>query len=175
MSQNKNYRPRLQITETESDKIWNRIALIGIIGLWLFAIYAFVVLPETVPIHFGLDGNANNWGNKITLFIFPVLATIFYFSLGKLATVPHIYNYGSTLTEENAYAHYSLAAKLIRVMRACLTLIFIFCDVDIYFAATETNPTTTGWLLPVIIGFAIVPNIWYLYRSYSMKKAAKST
>ncbi|MCW4017357.1 MAG: DUF1648 domain-containing protein [Candidatus Bathyarchaeota archaeon] len=40
--------------------------------LWVYA-----SLPETVPVHFGFDGVANRWANKLELLLLPGIAVIF--------------------------------------------------------------------------------------------------
>jgi len=51
-------------------------------------------LPSRIPIHFGLKGQADNWGRKAWLWICPVLSLVFAagviggLHLGRLATSP---------------------------------------------------------------------------------------
>ncbi|MBI3259791.1 MAG: DUF1648 domain-containing protein [Ignavibacteriae bacterium] len=40
------------------------IALIAIVGFIIRAIYWYPLLPDTVAIHFGFDGSADNWSDK---------------------------------------------------------------------------------------------------------------
>ncbi len=42
------------------------------LGMWLLGFYAYQMLPEKVPVHFGLNGNPVKYGNKITFFIIPL-------------------------------------------------------------------------------------------------------
>lgn len=54
--------------------IWTTIAIQIIV-----AVYGFVVLPETVPIHWGLNGQANGYGAKWQgTFLFPLMSIGIY-------------------------------------------------------------------------------------------------
>lgn len=46
--------------------------LIAIINL-VFAAYSLANLPATIPIHFGIDGKPNGWGDKYTIFLIPLI------------------------------------------------------------------------------------------------------
>ena len=54
--------------------IWAIIAIQIIVG-----IYGFIVLPDTVPIHWGVNGQANGYGPKwIDTFLFPLISIGIY-------------------------------------------------------------------------------------------------
>ncbi|MHC5596804.1 MAG: DUF1648 domain-containing protein [Nostoc sp.] len=51
----------------------NLSALVGLVGLFGIAIYAWSTLPDTIPVHFGFDGQANGWGSKKVLWLLPII------------------------------------------------------------------------------------------------------
>lgn len=50
-------------------------AVIAVVGL-LVTFIGLSLLPDTVPVHFGLDGQANRWGSKYELLITPAAALL---------------------------------------------------------------------------------------------------
>lgn len=79
------------------NKITPKPALRGSIDLLIWAIiaiqiivavYGFVVLPDTVPIHWGINGQANGYGPKWTgTFLFPLLSTGIYVLIRVLLAI----------------------------------------------------------------------------------------
>ena len=52
-------------------------ALALILGWWI-AVSSYPRLPESIPVHFGLKGQADGWGARWTIFLLPVIATLIF-------------------------------------------------------------------------------------------------
>lgn len=50
--------------------------------LWAYTFYIYPELPETIPTHFGISLKPDAWGPKSSIFILPLIATIFPVSQG---------------------------------------------------------------------------------------------
>lgn len=50
-----------------------RVSLAISIVLYGLGIFFYPRLPAKIPIQFGFDGGVNNWGSKLTVFLFPTL------------------------------------------------------------------------------------------------------
>jgi uncharacterized membrane protein len=78
----------MNTSQDTGDKITPKPAFQGSIGLviWtvialqiIVAVYGFAVLPDTVPIHWGVNGQANGYGPKwIGTFLFPLISIGIY-------------------------------------------------------------------------------------------------
>jgi uncharacterized membrane protein len=56
---------------------WLPVSIIA--GAWAFSLAVFSRLPETVPVHWGMSGEPNRYGNRIeAAFLMPALLTVFY-------------------------------------------------------------------------------------------------
>jgi hypothetical protein len=56
------------------------LAVIFLILGWWVALSAYPRLPERIPVHFGLSGEADAWGGRWMIFLMPVIgAAIFAF------------------------------------------------------------------------------------------------
>lgn len=56
------------------------IAGIAVVGFIIRAMYWYPILPDTVAIHFGFDGIANNWSNKLD-FMFIIGGVMLFLTL----------------------------------------------------------------------------------------------
>ena len=61
------------------DKVYSKIMtffLLLSIPFAAAAIYLYMNLPNIIPVQFGLNLEPSNWGNKATVFIFPIVLLI---------------------------------------------------------------------------------------------------
>ncbi|MHC5741499.1 MAG: DUF1648 domain-containing protein [Nostoc sp.] len=63
-------------------------ALVGLVGLFGIAIHAWSTLPDTIPVHFGFDGQANGWGSKKVLWLLPIVGLAIYGLLTFISRYP---------------------------------------------------------------------------------------
>ena len=52
------------------------LAIVCLILAWWVAISSYPRLPERIPVHFGLSGEADSWGGRWMIFLMPVIATL---------------------------------------------------------------------------------------------------
>ncbi len=52
------------------------LIILGILAMWGFAIYAYLLMPKAVPAHFGISGEPTRYGHKSGFFILPIVSTI---------------------------------------------------------------------------------------------------
>lgn len=164
-------RPRIQPVLSKADKIVEISGLILIIAIWCFTLFAYMRLPEIIPIHFNARGKADDVGHKGTFLILPVIVTILYWGLKKLNKYPHIFNYMVTITEENAAHQYTVSTRMIRYLMLTLLLVFSGIMVFIYLGAIGKADGMSQWFLPAALGFLLLP---VLYAILQRKDKSKS-
>ncbi|GAC1464595.1 MAG: hypothetical protein NVSMB70_10610 [Chamaesiphon sp.] len=69
-------RPVLSVPKSTQALALNVAATAGLIATLAIAVHAWFVLPDIIPIHFGISGQPNGWGSKATLWMLPILAII---------------------------------------------------------------------------------------------------
>src|SRR5205085_6096496 len=116
------------ITPSSTDLWLDRLALIGLLFLWIYTIVNYAGLPEIIPAHYNLKGEVNRYGSKAIIFVLPIVLTILVTGLTILKRYPHIFNYPVTLTEENAESEYRTATRLIRYLKFIIVAFFIFIN-----------------------------------------------
>jgi|SRR5690625_496537 len=112
--------------------VLNGISVICIVGSIIYLVNTYQHLPDTIPIHFNAIGEADNWGNKMTIFISPGIGIFIFIGLYFLSKYPHIFNYPFTITEENAARIYPVANLFMTIINLEMVLIFTFVSIDIF-------------------------------------------
>lgn len=154
-------RPRLILQKHRMDIWLERSALFALMLLWAFTIYAFKQLPEIVPIHFDGAGKPDGYGTKWTMFILPLITTALFFGITAINKHPHIFNYTTTITEENAEQQYRMATRLLRFTNLGVVLIFLAIEFSTYRTGLGKSDGLEPWFFPMVIvlslAAAIVP------------------
>ncbi|MEG4274621.1 MULTISPECIES: DUF1648 domain-containing protein [unclassified Microcoleus] len=103
------------------------LAAIALLLAVLLIVKFWAVLPDRIPIHFGLGGLADAWGDKLTIWIVPAVAAILFAVLTAVSRYPHTFNYPVRITSENARRQYLLARGLLVCLKAqmCWLLAFV--------------------------------------------------
>jgi uncharacterized membrane protein len=137
--------------------------------MWALTIYTFIKLPTTIPIHFNASGQADNYGNKLTLLILPILATTIYFGLTQLNKHAPILNYMTEITKDNAQKQYTIATRMLRFLKLAILVIF---SLIVLFTYLTTIGVTNGlgfWFLPLTFGLLLIPTIISISQLFKKK------
>lgn len=106
------------------------VELLGAIAVLLgvlLIVQFWGVLPDRIPIHFGLGGQPDAWGDKVTILLMPAVAAIMFAVLTAVSRYPHTFNYPVPITSENARRQYLLGRSLLVWLKAeiCWLLAFV--------------------------------------------------
>ncbi len=112
------YRPVLVIPRTTQALVLDVIAIAGLVATLAIAVRAWSVLPDIIPVHFGLDGRPNVWGSKSIVWMLPVLGLLNYIALSVLVRFPHTFNYAVRITEQNALRQYQIVCAMLNWLKA---------------------------------------------------------
>ena len=61
------------------DKVYSKVICLGValsIIILFISVYLYCKLPNTIPIHFNINGNADSWGNKANVFLLGIIQLI---------------------------------------------------------------------------------------------------
>ena len=158
-------RPKIKIRLEPVDIIWEMLGILGLVLLFAFPIIYYSHLPDTIPIHFDLKGNADGYGSKVTVWLLPIIGLFTYVMMFVINLYPHTFNYLVPITPENAPRQYQIACRMIRVLNTVIVLGFTyFVYAFIQDALGKTNGLSLWFIAAYIIAiFAVI--IWALYRS----------
>ncbi|MFT5884067.1 MAG: putative membrane protein [Arcticibacterium sp.] len=151
----------------------NRIStLFGWLLLLLGLLYYFMnynSLPDRVPTHFNLLGQAEDQGSKNTAwFFFGILAFVLVIlSLVKKAD-PSVLNYPLTITKGNLSAIHKLSLELLSIIQIWIGgLAILVSRAFVSLALNDSQNGMRGFWLYFIILFAVIG--LYIYRMRRQK------
>lgn len=160
----KEERPILKMSLSKTDRLLELFSLLFFLLLWAICIVELVYLPDIIPIHFDFSGRPDNYGNKYSLIMLPIIISLVAILFTYLCKRPHIFNYPTKITNENAEKQYRTAAQMLRVLK--LGILF-FCNIIlilVYFSITHQNINLGIWTLPLIFCSIILPTIIYVIK-----------
>jgi len=122
---NSEKRPKLKIELSWKEKILILISTLYVIAMWVYLYIAWSNLPSIIPIHFGISGAPDRFGNKSSVFLQPIIASIMHILLAVLSKMPHCFNYPVKVTEKNGEALYKIGKELILLLDMEISLMFL--------------------------------------------------
>ncbi|MFZ4560970.1 MAG: DUF1648 domain-containing protein [Saprospiraceae bacterium] len=159
-------RPRLRPHLTVSDWFVEFVGWGLLIGLWGYTLGRYGALPEHIPTHFNAAGEADAFGGKQSLLALPVVATVLFVGLSILNRFPHLFNYLQPITQENALQQYTIATRMIRVLKLVLAgVFFALLHRTVQTAQGDAQGLGT-WFLPLVLALVYLPLGYYLYKSF---------
>lgn len=115
-------RPELKIKLQLSDWVLEFLSAAAIVLIILIAYTAF---EKLIDVHNIMYYSKHRPANPNTVFIFPILAVLFYIGFSLMSLVPHTFKYPVVITPENAETEYRNGLRMLRVLKLSLILIFI--------------------------------------------------
>lgn len=158
-------RPKIKIQLQTVDKILEVMGYVALAVFWIFVSYAYSVMPQTIPTHFNLAGEADGFGEKETIFLMPIIGTLLFIVLSVVQQRPHTFNYLTEITSENAEKQYMNAVRMLRFLKVGLVIVFIFIEILTYKTAMGQGEDIGVWLLPVFLLLTFGPLFYFLIKS----------
>jgi uncharacterized membrane protein len=153
-------RPRIKINLTTLDYLLEVVALLSVLGIIILTIVYLIIAPEIVPAHYDIYGEVTRYGNKIEIIILPIITIVFYMGLTILNKYPHIFNFPTTVTEQNAFSLYKIATRMVRWLKLLICLMFVcFVWFETRVIITQQEPKLDNIIWIFIACIAIYPII----------------
>ncbi|MDR1879096.1 MAG: DUF1648 domain-containing protein [Bacteroidales bacterium] len=118
-------RPRYKIQLTTFDYVIEILSVIVVVCSVVFTLIFFFNAPDIVPVHYDLSGKVDAFGSKNTYLTLPIASLFVYVGVTILAHYPHIFNYPTTVTAENAFSLYKTALRILRIVKLLICLMFL--------------------------------------------------
>lgn len=159
-------RPILPLTRSPAEKVWDTVAIVGLLVTVLLAVYTFAFVQGPVPTHFNAAGEPDAFGSKgvLLLLLIPAVSATALFA--GLRGVPHTFNYPVPITPENAERQYRLGRELLASVGAGLAWTMAAVALSIAGTAAGWFPEPGPLLLLFIVTATMGPVASGLYRSY---------
>lgn len=123
--------------------------LTAIVNL-VYATYSFANLPATIPIHFGIDGKPNGWGEKYTIFFIPLINLALVSFMASVRKNPFSYlNLPIKLSNNNLEERINLGRKYLDLVAVFISTIFFFIELNIVKASQ--NPIWGNGIFMIVL------------------------
>jgi uncharacterized membrane protein len=162
-------RPKIKLNLTTADKIFEIIGWFFIVTAWGLIFTNYSNLPDAIPTHYNGTGQANGFGGKDAIFTLPLIATILFIGLTALNNFPHIFNYPTNITLDNAYRQYTNATRLIRYLKVIIVFIFGLITFKTIQNANGEADGLGVLFLTLTMGLLFIPLIYFVIKSYNTK------
>ena len=158
-------RPKLKLTLSSFDILMELTGGVLMILLIAYPLYHYAELPEVIPMHFDATGQPDRFGSKSSIWILPTVGLVIYIGLVILNRFPHIFNYNTEITQDNAERQYRLATTLLRIVNLAITLIFFYITYQSVQSAMSGQSGLGFMFVPFVFIVTIGPVIWYLIKA----------
>ena len=120
------------------------LSVLALLGTIVLSFYYFDLLPEKVPTHFNLHGEADGWGSKNTLIIpFPII---------KLTTYLLLFFLNKIDPKKKIDSPYSKPLPQVRA----LTSLLLFGIYWVILSSAKTGSLEPKWMIGVLVGIIFV-------------------
>jgi uncharacterized membrane protein len=161
--------PKLKINLSKVDYVLEFFSWSAIISIWTIFIINYKNLPQIIPTHYDMFGNADKHGEKYILIFLPIIASIIFIVLSIFIKYPHIMNYQINITNENAENQYKISIKMLRVLKINITIIFILILFKTITNAENNTSNLGQWFLPVVLILIFIPVVYFTIKANKIK------
>ncbi|MEM6377383.1 MAG: DUF1648 domain-containing protein, partial [Bacteroidota bacterium] len=102
-------RPKIEVPKEPVDWFLEGVAWIAVLAMFLYLLYHYGSMPDRIPTHFGANGLPDAYGSKTSIWPLPIISLITFLILFFLNKAPHLFNFPTKITEENALSQYQAA------------------------------------------------------------------
>jgi uncharacterized membrane protein len=164
--------PKIKISLTYIDWLTELTSFVMLVILVSLPLIYRNSLPERIPVHFDINGVANGFGTRSSLWILPLTGVFTYLLLTIVSRFPEIYNFPVKITEVNALVQYRLATRFIRLLKTVILVLFLFlCYKTISLAMGKTSGLGKAFL-PVFLILTFGSVIFYLVYALNNRKSS---
>jgi uncharacterized membrane protein len=165
LTDNKKNMPKIRIRRTTFDWVIEIMAFLFLVFQIILPLIYYNHLPERIPVHFNGAGQPDGYGSRSTLWILPATSLFLYLLLTILEAFPYIYNFPVEITPDNAVTQYTLATRLIRILKTVLLIIFSFISYKTIKTSTGETVGLGKAFLPVFLLLTFGVVVIYIVRS----------
>ena len=154
-------RPKIVVQLKKADYLIELLAILFLVGIWIFSVQYYWTLPEIIPTHFNIHGEVDAHGSKGTLFIMPIVYSIIFVLLSIISRKPEIYNYPVKITADNAAVQYALATRMLRILKTLIGWILLSINWLTSISARNSELHGLEWI--VFVDIALLFTAIFVY------------
>lgn len=165
-------RPKLNLPYSPKEKLLEMLSAVLLLAQFIYIAYVWETLPERIPTHFGLSGEADAWGPRGMLFVLPLIGLVLSIGLSLVMCIPHTHNYSIIkVTEENAERLYRYSRSILLGVKFLVLLIFGYIVYQTVQIAAGNATGLSVWVIPAILAVLFIYTFGSIYLMYKREKA----
>lgn len=149
-------RPKIKVPLTPLDLWTDRFSFFIFFLIWGFVLLNYSNVPETIPLHFDAQGNADNFGTKQNIWLMMGIMTFLFLGIYILGKYPHLHNYTVSITKDNALKNYRFSTRILRIVNLLDLLLFSYIVSSIMTVNKENMLQLGNWFLPIVFGGSVI-------------------
>ena len=138
-------RPKLILKKTSTQRYLEFATFLFLGIAVIYTVINYSVLPDQVPMHFNLSGEVDRYGDKNSVWALLAIGCAMSFGLFKLNKYPHLFNYPTTITEDNAKKQYTSAVNVMSWINFLMALVFSIIAYQVVSLAINGADNTAKW------------------------------
>ena len=164
--------PKIDTKPTKTDRLVMRVGWVLVALHFILTGVFYFDLPDTVPTHFNLKGEADGFGSKNNLWLLPILSVVMYYGMLKITTrmKPWNYNYPTKVTEKNAPLLYALSIRMLVGLNLGIVLVFLVISLHSILLGSGVQFFNLSWLLILLIGGLTLYPFLFIYKMFNIPK-----
>lgn len=154
------------------------IASVLALASWIIVIYFWDKLPSSIPTHFGISGQPDQWSNKSlwSVFFVPFLQTLMLIVFAFLYWKPQYSDMPTTLwlmtMDKKVKDHaFDLIRTMLVVTSLFIALLFTYLTYGIVASAQKISLGLSPW---VMFGVLVGMILWLTYWTVKVYKATRT-
>lgn len=164
-------RPRIKIALRPFDRTVEALSWFSLALLWLVVLFNYAQLPLTIASHFNAAGVVDGYGDKKEIFTLPIIGTFIFVLLTVLNNYPHLFNYPTNITPQNALVQYTNATKMLRYLKFAIGILFLLITTVTLKVAAGKAEGLGPWFLPISLGLIFTVVAFFIVKSLKRNKS----
>ncbi len=153
----------------------NIISYVVLLLNWVYVIKQFKHLPNIIPTHFDAYGTANGFGEKNTIWVLPIIATILTIMMSAVIKLPQkLQNRKAeqTVTPSN---YFEKTAFTLSILKLNILLLFFYITYTSIREASQRTPSLGKYFIFVFLLAVLTPTFFLILQSFNLKKKTYPT
>lgn len=160
---------KLEMEVTTLERVANFIGIMALAAMVTMIVLQWNSLPETIPAHFGANGEVDRWGTKWELLLLPVIAIVLFLFMHYIEARPHTHNYPARLNDTNRAAFYLHSRRVINFTKNLCTLLLAYTTWRTILVAKGAAEGLGMGAFSMLLGALFVVVIWGVIKMLRIK------
>ncbi|MFD2922858.1 DUF1648 domain-containing protein [Halobacillus naozhouensis] len=161
--------PLIDLPTSTFEKLSTSVSFLTISCTFIYLVMIWNQIPETIPVHFNLNGEADRYGGKWSIIALPVISLLIWVTFTMLEKYPHAHNYIVTINTQNAEAQYKNSKLMLSVLKLIIILDFSYLTWSSIQIGLDHQSGLGVWQMLITLAGTLGVIMIFLIRSIRLK------